>query len=595
MANTTLDLIGLDFKNLKSNLVTFLKNNTQFKDLDYEGSNINVLLDVLAYNTYLNGFYTNMVASEMFLDTAQLKDSIISHAKELNYVPRSFQSASAEITVDITPAASVSSVVVPQYTSFTSRVGSNTYTFTTAESQVISLSNNGVYSATLNVYEGTPSTDTFIVNQSNTRQRFVLSNPTIDISSLVVTVYEDGGQTIDTYTQTQQLLGTTSTSAVYFIQGAENQQYEMLFGDGVFGKIPKDGSTVVVQYRACSGQLPNGASVFVSDGPIDGNSNVAVKTNIVASGGAVSETIESIRFHAPRAFQSQNRAITVSDYETLLTNQFSDIQTISVYGGEDLDPPQYGQVFISVDLFNLFGAPESRKNVFKDHIQQRTPLTIGVQFVDPVFMYIRVNTNVSFNVNTTSKTSSDIQTAVQGAISTYSLTYLEKFKTTLYYSSLIKQIDAADSSIVGNDTNLFIAMRVVPLTNADYSFVVETHNELETEVGPRVSVTETHYGHTLTSTFFTYNGIRCILMDDTLGKVYIAAQQGEYVNPLIEVGTLDYVTGKLQVNHFTIETFEGNYIELLFTPKSKNIQGFKNIIPAIDPTDVIVTVTGVKL
>jgi hypothetical protein len=367
-----------------------------------------------------------------------------------------------------------------------------------------------------------------------------------------------------------------------------------VFGDNVFGKKPKDGSTAVVKYRASSGELPNGASVFVVDGAIDGHTNITTTTVTSASGGAVSETTESIRYNAPRSFQAQDRAVTASDYETLLTNRFSDIQAISVYGGEDANPPQFGKVYISVDVFNADGAPQSRKDAYQAYIKDKTPLTIGVVFIDPVFMYAKVESSVVFNINNTTKSSLDIKTLVQAAISSYSLNQLEDFKKTLYYSALTKDIDAADASIIGNDTVVYLANRIVPNTNTDYSFVVETYNELSTETGPLLNVAETHYGHTLTSTLFTYNGLQSLLVDDTKGNVYIAAQQGDYINPSIKVGTLDYTTGKLQVLDFNISSFEGNYIELIFTPKSKNIKGFKNVMLAIDPIDVIVNVTGVK-
>ena len=399
MANTTIDLVGLDFNSLKNNLKSFLKNNTQFKDLDYEGSNINVLLDVLAYNTYLNAFYTNMVASEMFLDTAQLRDSVVSHAKELNYAPRSFASAQAQITVAITPTSNVTSIVIPQYTSFTTRVGSNTYTFSTSDTQLIANANNGVHSISLTVYEGLVTGETFVVGSANSQQRFVLSNPTIDTSSLIVNVYEDGGQNILTYLKQDKILDVTNTSLVYFVQGAENQQYELVFGDNIFGRRPKDGSTIVVKYRVSSGELPNGATTFVSDSAIDGHTNITVTATTIASGGAVSESIESIRYNAPRNFQSQERAVTSHDYETLLLSKFTDIQAISVYGGEEIDPPQFGKVFISVDLFNTDGASESRKTIFKQYISDRSPLTIDPVFVDPTFMYIKVTSNVYYNVN----------------------------------------------------------------------------------------------------------------------------------------------------------------------------------------------------
>lgn len=595
MANNTIDLVGLDFTSLRDNLKSFLQNNTQFKDLDYEGSNIGVLLDVLAYNTYLNGFYTNMVASEMFLDSAQLRDSVVSHAKELNYTPRSFNSAQAKITVDITPATTVSSVVVPQYTSFTSRVGSNTYTFATNEALVLSNGNNGVFSTTLTVYEGIVTTETFVVNLSNTQQRFVLSNPTVDISSITVTDYEDGGQSIIPYVVANDILTVNNTSRVFFVQGAENQQYEIVFGDNVFGKRPKDGATIVVKYRTSSGELPNGASVFVADSAIDSHTNISITTVTSASGGSVGETIDSIKFNAPRSFQAQNRAVTSQDYETLLLNNFSDIQAISVYGGEDVDPPQYGVVFVCVDAFNADGAPASRKNVYREFLTGKTPLTIRTEFVDPSFMYVKVNTNVLYDVNNTSKSTSDISTLVQAAISTYSLTNLENFKTTLYYSALVDAINKADTSIVSNDTTASIAMRIMPTSGVNFSSTIETHNELLSQSGSVLSTTETHYGVALTSTPFTYQNTSCVLVDDMQGNIYIAAQKTGYIDLLVKTGTINYTTGRIQITNLNVTAYEGNYIELIVTPASKNIYGYKNVIVEIAPIDVNVTVAGVKL
>ena len=594
MANTSIDLVGLDFASLKDNLKNFLKNNTQFKDLDYEGSNINVLLDVLAYNTYLNGFYTNMVASEMFLDTAQLRDSVVSHAKELDYVPRSFVASKANITVDITPSTSVKSVVVPRYTSFTSRVGSNTYTFSTDETYVITTSANGTFSLTTDVYEGILTTDTFVIDQSNTSQRFVMSNPTVDTSSLYVVVYEDGGQNALTYSKADGLIGVTSASRVFFVQAAENQQYEILFGDNVYGRKPKNGSYVVVKYRACSGELPNGALRFSSDGTIDSHSNVAVTTVLSATGGSVAETVSSIRFNAPRSFQSQDRAVTVSDYETLLKNKFSDIQAISVFGGEEADPPQYGKVFISVDVANADGAPESRKRAYLDYIKDKTPLTIGVDFVDPLFMYLDIVTEVQYNVNTTNKSTADIKALVQAAISSYSVTSLEDFKVTMFYSALCKAIDGADTSILSNDTSVRMVKRVVPVLNIDDSFSIDFNNALESETGLKTATNEAHYGHTITSTTFQYAGTTCVLVDDTLGNIFIAAEQGNTITIVKKVGTVDYVTGKLSVSLFNISDYTGNYIEIKARPLSKNISTVKNTILAIDMADVEVTVSGVK-
>jgi hypothetical protein len=594
MANTNIDLVGLDFTSLKNNLKTFLKTNTQFKDLDYEGSNINVLLDVLAYNAYLNAFYTNMVASEMFLDTAQLRDSVVSHAKELNYVPRSFTSSRATITVALTPSTTVSSLVIPKYTSFTSRVGSNTFTFSTNEALVVTTANNGVYTKTLDLYEGALRTESFVVNLANTSQRFVLSNPTVDTSAMAISVYEDGGQNVLAYNQAAQLYGVSDTSQVYFVQPSQNGQYEVVFGDGVYGRKPKDGSTVVVNYRACSGELPNGASLFSPDGAIDGHANISVTTVSSAVGGATSETLESIKYNAPRSFQAQNRAVTASDYETLLLNQFSDIQAISVYGGEETDPPRFGKVFISVDVADADGAPELRKKAFLDYIQEKAPLTVQAEFINPAFIYVQVTSTITYNINNTTKNIADIETAVQSAISSFNSTNLQNFNVSLYYSTLCSSIDGADQSILSNDTELFLIKRVIPVTNTDYSFIVETHNALQSETGVKLTVDEPHFGHTLTSTTFTYQDTACILVDDTLGNVFIAARQASTIQVIRNIGTINYTTGKVTIVNLNISAYEGNYIKLMFRTLSKNITSTQNAILQIDPIDVFITAVGVK-
>jgi len=594
MANTNFNLVGLDFNTLKDNLKSFLKNNTQFKDLDYEGSNINVLLDVLAYNTYLNGFYTNMVASEMFLDSAQLRDSVISHAKELNYIPRSFTSSKATITVAITPTAAVSSVLIPKYTSFTSRSGSNTYTFNTSSAIALNTSNSGVFSTTVDIHEGVIASETFVVNVSNTAQRYVLSNPTIDTSSLDVTLYEDNGATILTYTRADQLLGIKSSSKAFFLQGAENQQYEIVFGDGVFGRRPKDGSSIVIKYRVSSGELSNGCFEFTSDGAIDGHPSVLATTITSAQGGGVAETTEAIKFNAPRLFQAQNRAVTESDYEVLLLNQFSDIQAISAYGGEKAIPPQYGKVFISVDVADADGAPESRKSAFYDYIIQKTPATIAVEFIDPQFLYVKVNTTVLYDINNTVKTTADIETSVRAAISQYNNDSLANFKKTLYFSNLLEQIDSCDDSIIGNDTAIYVVQRYLPQTNVPINFIINVGNQLQTETGLKLEVGEKHYGHTLSTSSFTYQNLSCVFVDDTQGIVYIAVKQSDKIQVIRSVGTIDYINGIVNITDIEIADYEGNYIEFIFETKSKNISGYNNAIIEIDPIDVTVSVQGVK-
>ena len=247
MANSSINLIDLDFESLKSSLKSHLSSQAKFQDYDFDGSNINVLIEVLSYNTYLNTFYMNMVASEMFLDTAQIRDSVVSHAKELNYLPRSFKSATANVNISITPATSVSSVVIPAGTGFTGRLGSNTFNFMVDSDIAITTSNNGVfYSNNVKIYEGSNVVDVFVKNDSATNQRFLLNNPNIDTSSITINVTENSGANTFNYIQSFYLYGLTSTSLAFFVQAAENDQYEIIFGDNFTGRTPKNGAIIEV-------------------------------------------------------------------------------------------------------------------------------------------------------------------------------------------------------------------------------------------------------------------------------------------------------------------------------------------------------------
>lgn len=595
MANTSIDLVGLDFNSIKTNLKTYLKNNTSFKDVNFEGSNIGVLIDLLAYNTYLNSFYTNMVASEMFIDTASLRDSVVSHAKSLNYTPRSFVSASANVTITISPSSSTNNVVMPKGTTFTSRVGSNTFTFSTNESLVLSNPNNNVFTSNITIYEGSYITDSFVMNYSNTSQRFVLSNPTIDTGSLSVIVIEDNGDANVSYTKTTSLVGMTSVSNNYFIEAAENQQYELRFGDGVFGRKPKDGAVIVAEYRTSSGELPNGSSIFVNDGSIDSHSNVSITTTANASGGAINETIESIRYNAPRAFQTQNRAVTASDYETILKANFSDIQSISAYGGETLVPPQFGKVFISVDVINADGTPQNRIETFSSFIGDKTPLSIDVVFVDPDFLYAEVVSEVKYNVNLTSKSTNDIKSLILSKISNYNLNNLNGFKKTLFYSKLIKDIDDTDSSIVSNNTNIRAIKKYTPTLNTNQSFQIDFGFRLEKETGVDLRTEEIHYGHTIQTSVFILNGYRSIIIDDTIGSLYVAKLSANVIDLERLIGTIDYHNGILIINNLNVSGFEGSAIKFYAVPKEKDISSFKNVILSIADEDIKVTVSPVKL
>lgn len=317
--NSSIILTELDFNNLKESLKSSMKSQGAFKDYDFEGSSLNVLLDVLSYNSYLNTFYLNMVGSEMWMDSAQMRDSVVSHAKDLNYLPRSFISAEAIINFSATPDGSnQSSIVIPKGTSFTGRAGQDSYSFTTDKNQVV-YSKSGKYVAEgISLFEGNYVTESFVIDNSIESQSFKISNKNVDTRSITVTVIEDNGATVLEYLQAKSLFDLNDQSKAFFIQCAASEYYEIIFGDGVVGRKPKDNSVVILDYRVSNGELPNGINNFKLDSALSGADKIEIDVIQSAAGGLISEDINSIKFNAPRAFTTQERAVTAEDYENLL-------------------------------------------------------------------------------------------------------------------------------------------------------------------------------------------------------------------------------------------------------------------------------------
>lgn len=594
MANSSINLVDLDFESLKSSLKSYLSSQAKFQDYNFDGSNMSVLLDVLAYNTYLNTFYMNMVASEMFLDTAQLRDSIVSHAKELNYIPRSFRSAQANVNISITPSTNVSSVVIPAKTGFTSRVGSNTFNFITSESIAITTSSNGVYFANnVVLYEGSYVTDTFVKNSAIENQRFILNNPTIDTSSIEITVSENSGANVFIYTQGYSLFGVVANTNVFFVQPAENEQYEVVFGDDISGRAPRNGSIIDITYRLSNGELPNGADTFVNNSSIDGHSNVSVVVNVEARNGSVSESNTSIKFNAPRSFQTQERAITESDYEILLLREFPEIQAISVFGGEKEDPPQYGKVFISIDITNSDGIPELNKTIYNNYLRDKVPLGITTEIVNPQFIYLKVDTVVNYNYNITTLSENQLSTKVLTAITNFNDTYLNDFNADFRYSNFVTTIDTADQSILNNDTfvNPYYLLELDTGANTGFAFSFNTEVLITTPSDTVHSITA---DRGVFSSSFIVDGLTSQIEDDGIGNLRVVRVTSDSHSEKFKIGTIDYATGSIVISNLNVESYTGSGIKLYIKPVSLDYStSLKNILK-INPEDVSVRMVPKK-
>lgn len=600
MANTNIKLTGLDFDSLKANFKDYLKrSDSPFKDVDYEGSSINQLLDIFAYNTYLNSFYLNMVASEMFLDSATLRDSVISHAKELNYLPRSFRSAEAKVSFTITPSSGISSLLIPKGTSFTTKIGSNNFTFSTDSATTVLANTSGIFNVnSLPIFEGNYITDSFVYSTANSAQRFVLSNPTIDTRSISVIVLENQGANSYSYTRASSFLDVSANSQVFFLQPAENSQYELVFGDNIIGRRPQNGSTIIAEYRVGNGELPNGAAVFTVDGPIQGQSNISsITTSQSATGGGVAESIESIKLNAPRTYQNQDRAVTAVDYENLLRTNFPEIEAVSAFGGEEFDPPQYGRVYVSIDVQDGDGVPQGDRERYLTFLKGRSAVGLDPVFIDPEFMYIDVVTRVRYNKSVTSLSPTAIEALVRSEIALYNQTNLNEFKKTLRCSKLAEIINNAHPSILGIDLEVHPRKQISPVLNNNFDAEISFGFEFDRFIN--FATTSEDYIKSpvkaVYSSRFTFEGSSCTIQDAENGKLAIYRLDESDQNVFVKnIGTVDYTNGKLVIQGLNVSAFEGPAIHLHVNPTSKDITSGRNTIITIREADTEVFVTQVE-
>ena len=606
MANTSVSLTSLDFDTLKTQFQQYLTSQSAFKDYNFTGSNMNVLLDVMSYNTYLNAFYLNMVSSEMFLDSAQKLDSVVSHAKELNYVPKSYKSAAANISFTVTTTGIPSPLSIPKGTTFSGQNSNGLFQFTTALNQNYTSSNN-IYSVNnLQIYEGSYLTDAYVVDYTQETQRFILSNPNIDTDSLIITVIESGVNTY--FSQVSTLFGLSNTSNVYFLQAAQNNQYEIVFGDGLLGRIPNNLATVVANYRVTTGNQAQGIGSFLITqdlGIINGGtaSVSTITVNANSAGGSIPENIESIRKNAPRYFATQQRAVASDDYSSLITSQFGgQIADVSVFGGELLNPKQYGRVAICLKPQGSNIAPDYLKSQILNYLAPYISLPIRGVITDPDYTYIGVTTTVQYNTTITTKLSNEIQGIVTNAIANYSNNYLQLFNSDFRYSKFAANIDNSDPSITSNDTGIKIIKRISPLLNYPTSYVLDYNNSTEQE--SRVSAQGYVAGKPfydepqITSSSFTYidsNGTawpNSFIRDDNFGTLVVYTYSATtniftIINPLL--GTVDYKAGIIIINNLQT-SYYNQYISIYMEPATKDILVNRDKILQIDLADVTVSI-----
>ena len=583
----------LDFLEIKNNLKEFLKGQERFKDYNFEGSNLSVILDVLAYNTFQNGFFTNMAVNEMFLDSSLLRSSVVSHAKTLNYVPRSKMSAKAKVNVTLSVNDTPSFVVIPSRTGFIAKCGNKTYTFYNEDAVTVTPI-AGVYSYTgLEVYEGRYIQEFFSVTSDPLK--CVISNSNVDISSVKVYVRDSADSTVETeYVLNTSIFGNVPTSTVFYVQSYNDSQYEVIFGLDAFGKQPTPGSVIRVDYRITNASDANGITSFGSSGNIQGYP-VSVTLNAESDGGQEEEDTASIKYFAPRALQIQDRAITESDYEIILKNRFSEIQAISVYGGEELDPPRYGRVVIAVDVKNADGVSENNKSKYATYLRDRSPIGIEPIVVSPEYMNMSVNLTVYFNTKTTSLTEADIKQIVLDTIIKYSEEKLSDFKTTFRASNLSATIDSSNMHIMSNDMDVLPIIPLSPILGAESNYDVTFNNALILDHVLVLGESLANHTPALRSSSFTYEGSIGFIQDNGKGTLEVIKSSGTSFFVLnSNVGSVDYDTGRVIIKKLKVSAYSGSEIKLYGRTRNKTITPPKNRILSIRDEDVVISVIGVS-
>jgi hypothetical protein len=478
MATPRLQISDLDFDQIKTNLKSYLKQQSQFQDYDFEGAGLNILLDILAYNTHYNAYYLNMVANESFLDTALLRDSVVSHAKTLGYTPYSVTAPLAKVNItvesgDTTPGT----LTIPKGFAFNSNLIDNiSYNFVTLDGLTVTKANTTYFFENVDIYEGSLNSYNFTyVENSNPKSIFVLPDSNLDTSTISVSVSPSAGNTFsEVYTQVTDVLDITSESLCFFLQESKNGNYQIYFGDGVIGKKLTDGAIVTVNYLITNGENANAADGFSPNATIGGFSNITVDIVGVAAGGSNRETVDSIKYSAQAQYATQNRLVTVKDYESYIKSNYPSIDAISVWGGEDETPKVFGRVFISLKpKANYFLSETEKQRIIDEVINPKAIVSVAAEIREPEYLYLLANSKVQYDPKKTTLDEETIKAQLKQSIISYKNTNLNKFGAYFVLSDFQDYaISIVSSSILGSESVVRVQKRFAPKINEVASYLL---------------------------------------------------------------------------------------------------------------------------
>jgi hypothetical protein len=566
MANKKINVAELDFDAIKQNIKTFLKGQETFQDYDFEGSGMSVLMDVLAYNTHYNALYNNMTINEMFLDSASKRNSVVSLSKMLGYVPRSAICSKATISLTLTtPTVGPSVLTLPAYSTFSTSVNGVQYTFYNTSSYTITGAGTQYTFPNIKIIEGTPLTFNWPVTAGSI---YVIPNSTIDLTTLKVQVQESSSSSVfETYTNGNDITIANSTTRVYFVKEIDDGLYQITFGDGVIGKKLDNGNVVHIEYMASNLSAPNGARLFNYTGStLISNATTNISTSVIATGGAAAEDIESIRFNAPRTYAAQNRAVTPEDYKAVIYSALPNAKSVSVWGGEDNNPPVYGKIFICVkpvDASKLTTAEKS--NLISTILNSKNVVSVQPEIVDADSINIALNVTAYYNDRETTRSAAELKTIITNTIFDYDTNELERFESIFKFSKLSRLIDTCEASIISNITTVALRRKLTPRYNVSAQYLINLINP--------IFYSDVAGGSISTTGFYIYGSDELHYLDDDGGNLRLI-KYGSTANKIVvnpQIGFIDHQAGVIDIRNLHITALADIDFEISIKPASNDV------------------------
>ena len=594
----------LDFDNIKANLVAYMKaTDTTFNDYNYEGSAMSTIIDVLAYVTHINSMNANFALNETFLDTSQLRSSVVSHAKLLGYTPRSISPSVAYIDMTMAKGNATplwnhdgSNTPLPltlaRGTAFNTTIDGVNYPMFASDTTTINYdATNGWKFSNIKIEQGTLA-DISYTYQDNTFEQYLIPINNVNTASIKVTVIDSSATSASkVYSLNTNMVTLDGTSEVYFLEEGRDGYYEVKFGDNIIGKRPGNGNTITIEYAAiASGVDVNGATTFTMTDSLNGNSDETITLVTKAVGGAVRETLEAIKFNAPLAHISQNRAVTPDDYKTIIKNEFADLDAVAVWGGEDHDVPDYGKVYVSIKPLSGETLTEAQKTTIKTSIlKPKNVVSITPVLVDPDYTYIDLEVYFKYNPNKATVTASGLATSIRNTLVTYNNDTLKNFNGVYRDSNVGKKIDDTNVAIVSNITRVKMTKKITPTLGTATKYTLKFHQAL-TDLDATTSST----GSYLTSTIFTFNGVDCKLKDyydSSSDTRIIQIVNTSGIVQLASVGDVNEEAGTVTLNSFnpTALPTGSTTIDVTVKPASSDVSPTRNELLTINTSTAIIS------